>query len=417
MKIVLTGILGGRGGIQKHLYWLTQVLAEANHQVLVLSNNDISSDNLNFKTHFQDQIQIHCFETQDSLELPVPQQWWVKGKLFQKLIKIVDEFAPDIYYSIGTSWKFNLIPLFLKQRIPRIYHEVLSGDSSGRYDSRWLVRWFYDELIGQTPTTTKSFISSFNWQKKSRSMAIFPEPLELTAHIPDAQPKKIPMGTARAAYFSRLNPEKRAFALVKHWHLLEDVLAELHIYGDGPDEQPIRDFIDEQGMGDRVKCFGAYSGGQTYADRLLSYDLTVLPTVGSEGAPIVLLESMACGVPFVAYGAGGIPHYGENNPNVIVVPLERDATKAHQAYLNALNSPHFKDKLEDIKLLANRVEQTLTQEILPFIVSVREMIDRLAKNQVDNLELQKYYQNHYSYESLKKQWLDFFEEYHTENKV
>lgn len=411
MKIVLTGILGGRGGIQKHLYWLIQVLAEANHCILVLSNNYIAPEELNFQTKFEHQIQIHCFEAHDPQPITSMPQWLVKGKQFQNLVKLVSEFSPDVYYSIGTSWKFNLIPLLLRKKIPLIYHEVLSGDANGVYDSRWLVKWFYDELIGQTPTTTETFVTSFNWQKRSRSMAIFPEPLELTANIPKAQSKKTPMGNAKAAYFSRLNPEKRAFLLVKHWNLLEDVLAELHIYGDGPDEQPIRDFINQQGMGDRVKCFGAYSGGQTYADRLLSYDLTVLPTVGSEGAPIVLLESMACGVPFVAYGAGGIAHYGENNPNVIVVPLERDATKAYQAYQEALHSPYLQDKLKDIKLLENNVEQHLTQEILPFIAGVREMTHKLATDQINPLELQNYYHTYYSYESLKKQWLDLFEEY------
>ena len=101
---------------------------------------------------------------------------------------------------------------------------------------------------------------------------------------------------------------------------------------------------------------------------LSSYDLTLLPTIGAEGAPLVLLESMACGVPFLAYGVGGIPDYGTNNPDVLIVEPK---------------SEHFFKGLDKVAsdLTAGSINQT---------------------------QLQQFYLEKYSYLALKQKWFDYF---------
>ncbi|NJO59330.1 MAG: glycosyltransferase [Richelia sp. RM2_1_2] len=194
-----------------------------------------------------------------------------------------------------------------------------------------------------------------------------PEPLEITASLPQPVHKAVELGTAKAALFSRLAPHKQGLWLVKQWDLLKDWLGELHIHGSGPEESLIREYIALQGIGDRVKCFGRYPEGQAYIDLLSSYDLTLLPTIGAEGAPLVLLESMACGVPFVAYGVGGIPDYGVNNPDVWVV--EPDAKE--------------------------------------FLKGLEQITNSLAENRIDQKRLQQFYLKNYSYITLKKQWINY----------
>jgi glycosyltransferase involved in cell wall biosynthesis len=162
-------------------------------------------------------------------------------------------------------------------------------------------------------------------------------------------------------------------------------LAELHIHGSRPEESLIRDYIKARGIGDRVKCWGRYPDGQEYVDLLSSYDLTLLPTIGAEGSPLVLLESMACGVPFVAYGVGGIPDYGDNNPDVMIVPPEPWVTDQAREYTTT----------------------TPTGETKAFLKAVKLMAEKLALGEVNQQRLQQFYFEHYSYQVLKRLWLSY----------
>ena len=305
-----------------------------------------------------------------------------KIKRFLEVKNLIEEFLPDVYLAVGTGWNLFIPPLISKSKTRLIFHEVMSGVPSGYRDSRWCVRWWFNEVVGQSPNVAKTFAQCFDWKKSVLPLPAMPEPLEITACLPEPPCKTVDLGTAKAAIFSRLAPHKQAFWLVQQWDLLKDILGELHIHGSGPEERLIREYIASQGIGDRVKCFGRYPEGQEYIDLLSSYDLTLLPTIGAEGAPLVLLESMACGVPFVAYGVGGIPDYSRNNPNVIVVPYKTSSTEQNRVF-----------------------DDSQTQNA--FIENVKCMAYKLSQGNINRQQLQHFYIKNYSFTVLKKQWLSY----------
>ena len=94
---------------------------------------------------------------------------------------------------------------------------------------------------------------------------------------------------------------------------------------------------------------------------------------------------MACGVPFVAYGVGGIPDYGYNNPDVIVVPPEPCLTTQAREYTTTSSQG----------------------EIKAFLTGVQVMAEKLGKGEINQLRLQKFYFDNYSYNILKKKWLSY----------
>jgi len=371
MKILLIGTLLGQGGIQNHLKWLATALAEVNVETLIISLNSTpfsSKGDSSVEYLKKKGIKVSSFplyQLQHSfLNLSV---------IFRglKIKNLIEEFSPDIYFAVGTGWNLSIPLLFVRKKPRCIFHEVMSGKPTNWRDSRWAVRWYFDEVVGQSPIVAQTFAKCFGWKKKLSALPAFPEPLEIIANFPQAVCKKVELGKAKAAIFSRLVPHKQAFWLVQNWQLLQDVLEELHIHGSGPEEQLIRSYVAEHNLCDRIKCFGAYPEGQDYVNLLKSYDLTLLPTVGSEGAPLVLLESIACGVPFVAYAVGGIPDYAEGNPNVLVVPLETESTTNN------------------------------------FVEGVRQMAHKLAFGEINQVQLQKFYLDHYGYEVVKKAWLSY----------
>jgi glycosyltransferase involved in cell wall biosynthesis len=354
MRVVLAGTFAGHGGIQTHLRALAGVLTANGHELLLLSFGrsaalEDSSDNKNLRA--QPGVQL---ESVGNATAPA---------VFRTVTRALNSFNPDLYFACGTGW--NLFAGAIASRVPqRIFHEVMSGESYGWRDSRNLVRRFFHAVVAQANPVARNFARSFGWTKPIEVIPAFSQPLENHSIVGKS---KVPYGTARAAVFGRLVPHKRIAWLVSQWPHLNKSLGELHIHGSGPEEPLIRDLIAKNDWQNKVYLHGEYPKGQAYAELVASYDLTLLPTTGAEGAPLVLLESMACDVPFVATDAGGIADYA--NPDCLITPV---------------GDPNA------------------------FLVAVDRMARRLGAGEVDHVRLQKFYDTHFSHAALTTKWLAFF---------
>jgi glycosyltransferase involved in cell wall biosynthesis len=363
MRIALFGTISGMGGIERHTRLMAKMLLNAGAEVMVISS-------VMSKTSAIERWLIE----NEPLKRGGARILWVPelptmGRRLREVFRIAREvrrFRPDILVGTQTSYHLGLLGVLLPRKVRKIFFEVMSGESNGANDPRWLVRWFFDEVVGQSPRVAQNFKRSFGWKMEVSAIPAFPEPLELTAKLPQIKRHAVPLGMARAALFSRLVEGKQALWLVRQWAALKDLVGVLHIHGLGPEQPAIEAFIAEHGLQDRVRCCGAYPGGQAYADLLAGYDLTLLPTVFPEGAPLVLLESMACGVPFVANGMGGIPDYAIDNPDCIVVPAQP-----------------------------------------AFIEGVRMMLEALSHGTIDQGRLQLFYLKRFSHASIEKNWLTY----------
>jgi glycosyltransferase involved in cell wall biosynthesis len=361
MRIVLFGTIAGVGGIERHTRMLAKSLADEGAKVLVVSST--------LKLAAGD---IHSAENAPLTRAGVQIVWvaehrniWRRLLEIPRIVRTVHKFDPETLVGAQTSYHLGFLGMFLPRRVRKIFFEGMSGESNGTKDPRWLVRVFFNEVVGQSPLIAQNFRSSFRWRGPAVAIPAFPEPLEISARLPVAKQRKVSLGTARVAFFSRLVEGKRAFWLVKQWDTLKDLVSVLHIHGAGPERQAIEAYIVANGLGDRVRCCGPYPAGQAYVNLLGSYDITLLPTVFPEGAPLVLLESMACGVPFVANGVGGIPDYATGNPDCLVVSHGES-----------------------------------------FLQGVRSMLESLARGTIDQSRLQRFYLDHYSHASIKGKWFE-----------
>ena len=85
---------------------------------------------------------------------------------------------------------------------------------------------------------------------------------------------------------------------------------ELYLIGSGELLPSIQAWIVQKNLAGHVHIVGAVNSSAALASWYRSADCTVLTSV-SEGIPNVLLESKACGTPFVASAVGGIPEIAE----------------------------------------------------------------------------------------------------------
>jgi glycosyltransferase involved in cell wall biosynthesis len=363
MKIALFGTVVGFGGIQTHTRLLAEMLRTVGCEVTVYSSVlDASSVG---RGRSEDNQRL-ADQGVDIVFLPARESLWARLGDFVRLARALRRLQPEVLLCTGKSWHAALLGWAARRGTRRIFFEVMSGEPDGPRDPRWLVRTFFDEVIGQSPNVAKTFARRFYWRGSVSAIPALPEPLECITKLPEAVAHRVPHGKARAGFFSRLVEGKQAYWLVKHWDALKEHLAELHIHGHGPERPLIEQYIKEHRLEGRVFCHGPYPSGQAYVDLLATYDMMLLPTVFPEGAPLVLLEAMACGVPFVANGVGGVPDYGRENPDCIVTPAQ--------------------DR---------------------FVAAVVQMARALDAGTVDQARVQRYYRERYSQAALSECWLGY----------
>ena len=91
-----------------------------------------------------------------------------------------------------------------------------------------------------------------------------------------------------------------------------------HSAGAGPVRQQLTTRAAEQSLSPKVR-FHAVSDPDRWPPSSRAADLVVLPSM-AEGVPNVLLESIACGRPYVASDTGGIPEISRHRGCSLVPP-------------------------------------------------------------------------------------------------
>ena len=121
--------------------------------------------------------------------------------------------------------------------------------------------------------------------------------------LPVAQPMFVSVG--------RLVDVKGHVHLIEACRLLNKrgVDFKCYLLGDGPLRSSLERQIQQHGLESKIELKGAQSSAQL-AEWYRAADFSVLASL-SEGVPNVLLESIACGTPFVASNVGGIPEIAD----------------------------------------------------------------------------------------------------------
>jgi glycosyltransferase involved in cell wall biosynthesis len=190
--------------------------------------------------------------------------------------------------------------------------------------------------------------------------------IPLLGHV-KAAPRWKPraVGQFRVAFLGRYDPAKGVYRLLNIWNDLPNHSAALDFYGHGAELEGMMYEIARRGLADRVRVNGGWSTGEELASILAETDLVVLPSE-TEGLPVVLLEAMAHGVPFVATDVGAVRSLAVENPDVRVVPLDNGAIKQ----------------------------------------AINEMEQQIRTGKVLGARLQTYYENRYSYVRLSSSWAE-----------
>lgn len=122
----------------------------------------------------------------------------------------------------------------------------------------------------------------------------------------------------RLAAAGRLTARKRFGLALEAVRLLADrgVIADLDIFGDGPERSSLMRKARELGVGERVRFHGYLSAWSAQA-----IDMDIFLNLSeTEGFCIVVAEAMLAGLPVIATDVGGIGDYGTDGENMLKLP-------------------------------------------------------------------------------------------------
>ncbi len=212
-------------------------------------------------------------------------------------------------------------------------------------EAGWRGRWA--TLVGRLAYRRTAHIIAVSGPIRQRLVERDGVPAERVTVIPCAMPEdSLPQpapalpeqlrGRPLVGVVARLEPEKGVDVLLRAAPRILDHRPEcaFMVVGDGPQRATLEAQAARLGLGSHVHFLGFRPDVRALLPLL---EVLVVPSL-SEGAPLVILEAMAAGVPVVASAVGGIPDQIRHDQQGLLVPPGNDAALAAAA-LSLLEDP------------------------------------------------------------------------------
>lgn len=126
--------------------------------------------------------------------------------------------------------------------------------------------------------------------------------------------------TIQVLFLSRFVREKGGYELLQGFAQVAAAYPDVQLIcaGDGPEAAGMRAWVEQHGLGGRVR-FPGFVRGREKAQFLADADIFAFPTYYGEGCPVSLLEAMAAGCAVITGDAGGIPDIFEDGVNGVML--------------------------------------------------------------------------------------------------
>jgi glycosyltransferase involved in cell wall biosynthesis len=352
LRILIYSRLYGAGGAETHLLYLCRLLVERGAEVTLVSRV-ANPDTPLVRQHRQIPIRFLGTPFHDNL------RWFRLSTLWAFLVWPFYLFAKpfDVLYTLSVSPFTKFLKKFVKPGGRVVLNRIgdLIDPSHPVYrDSAKIV----DCIVVESRMHAEAM-------RQVYGNGVPIEAIPHLGHIVNPPPRKPGLrgDKFRITYIGRYHRPKGIFRLLDIWPELKIGAAELHYYGHGPERQALANEIQRRGLQSTVFLHGSYTEASELAQIFDRTDLLVLPSE-TEGLPVILLEAMAHGVPFVATDVGAVRTLAEDNPDVRVVPLDNGALKE----------------------------------------AIEEMARGIRTGQVRGDRLQAYHRARYGYEVLSERW-------------
>jgi glycosyltransferase involved in cell wall biosynthesis len=304
----------------------------------------------------------------------------VHPQLLQRLLRVIDEFQPDIVQVNGArTVKYGAVAHRLRRRQWALVYRNIGNPQDWMHSIqhrlfyKYLVMPQLDGIVGVSRTTLA------NLQK------IYHLPIPLQNIPRGVDPKALQPQLARAdlraalqtddctpviLYVGSLTPEKRLDRLLAVFQQVQAKLmnARLWIVGDGPLRKELEQQAKALGVAPAIHFLGVQADVASY---MAAADLLAL-TSDTEGIPGVILEAGFLRLPVVATNVGGVAECVIDGQTGILVDPQQE-TNLTTAILGLLQNPSQRTemgKLAQTWVLEKFTIERIAQQYLAFYTEV-----------------------------------------------
>jgi len=314
MKIAILVILfppRWLAGTEIATYNIARHLAKRGHQVHVITSLDEGLPIESLEQGFY----VHRIRFPRVRILPTV-VFWLKALLQLRRLK------PDIVH--GQNIMMGEGGFLAKKLLKKPY--VVYGRGGDIYRP-WLFKKLISKLVLRNADAVIALTRGMKTEMQkicSRDIFVVPNGIDLERF--DNLPRDEMRGKLQAKaddrliiFVGRFRPEKGVTYLIEAMAIVSqrDQSARLLLVGEGPEEDDLRQLVEQLNLGDVVNFVGQVSH-ERVPEYMAASDIFVLPSL-SESFGIVNLEAMAAGLPVVASKVGGVPEIIQEGENGFLV--------------------------------------------------------------------------------------------------
>ena len=232
---------------------------------------------------------------------------------------IVRKYKPDVIVGFNEIANFCVSVVGKMCNTPSIVSE--RGDPFISFKDAHLPQrikiWCINKSTGAVFQTRQA--SEFYSERLRKKSIVIPNPIFVNRSLPHIDYDNMPKTVVSLGRLD--NKQKRLDIMLDAFSLFHDKHPDylLKIYGNGPDEMQVRNWISEKGLSDCVRLLGVSK--DSLGD--MCKEGIFLITSDYEGISNALLEAMACGLPVVStdHTPGGARLLIRDKENGLLVPV------------------------------------------------------------------------------------------------
>ena len=354
----------GYGGAEKQMVFAAEGLSNRGFEVAIL--------NLNQDKRAGESRPVNDCVKVFVADIPYRNVLQSNYGLIRHTLKITRQYNPDIIVGFNEIANFCVSVVGKLYGVPSVISE--RGDPNVTYKNlrfpRRVKLWCINKAAGAVFQTPKA--SEFYNPRLRNNSIVIPNPVFIKEQLPSIDYTHLPKSVIS---LGRLDNHQKRYDVMLHafskFHN-DHPDYELKIYGNGQDEDSIRQWINELNLGSSVKMMGVTS----HPLQEFSKGGIFLITSDYEGISNALLEAMACGLPVVStdHTPGGARMLIRDKENGLLVPM-RDI----DAISDALSL--FADSLELCAMCGNNAKNVLVDYSPKRILDLWESyVNKLVNN-------------------------------------